>query len=468
MTIAKPMRKNQDFTEGPLFWRLFFFAVPLILSGLLQVGYSMADNIVVGKFSGDDLALAAVGSTNIYSNLIITFMLGFSGGAGVIVAQCFGSKDDRRLEKSIHTTVALSIISGIAFGILGYIFTKPVLILMGTKAELLEAATLYMHIICIGIPANIVYNFGSAALRSVGDSKTSLYILAASGLLNVVLNLFFVIICKMTVEGVALATVASQILSAILVIRVMMKQKGAAAFSFKKMKIDSSIFKSIMRLGLPAGISNSLFALSNMIITSAFNTFSTETIYARTVVQNVDSIVTTMITSYQRSTMTFTAQNYGAGNLPRIKKSLWYSMIQMLVITILTSQLILLFNRPIASLYIGNDNASKEMILDIAAPFFKVLLGTYFICGIMNVLEALLRGVKYSVIPAIVSIFTIIVMRIVWVYFVFPYEPFNTATWLMVSFPFSWVCATVAYAALTVYALKKLKKTFSSKRQIEL
>ena len=451
--------KNRDFTQGPLFWRLFLFAVPLMLSGLLQVGYSMADNIVVGKFSGDDLALAAVGSTTIFNNLIITFVLGFSGGAGVVVAQCFGSKDERRLEKSIHTSMALSVIFGILFGVLGAIFTVPVLELMGTKPELIENAALYMHIICIGIPANIIYNFGASVLRSIGDSKNSLYILAISGLINVLLNLFFVIVCHMTVDGVALATIVSQYLSAILVITVMLKQKGATKLSFKKLKIDTAIFKAVMRLGLPAGLSNSLFALSNMIITSAFNTFSTETIYARTVVQNVDTIVSTMITSYQRSTMTFTAQNFGAGNLGRIKKSFFYSMVQMLVITIVTAQIILIFHRPIASLYIGNDNASKEIILDIAGPFFKILLNTYFICGIMNVLEAMLRGMKYSIVPAIVSVFAIIIMRIVWVYFVFPYEPFNTANWLMISFPISWALAVIAYIIIAIIAWKKLKNS---------
>ena len=452
--------KNRDFTQGPLFWRLFLFAVPLMLSGLLQVGYSMADNIIVGKFSGDDLALAAVGSTTIFNNLIITFVLGFSGGAGVVVAQCFGSKDERRLEKSIHTSMALSVIFGILFGVLGAIFTVPVLELMGTKPELIEDAALYMHILCIGIPANIIYNFGASVLRSIGDSKSSLYILAASGLLNVVLNLFFVIVCHMTVDGVALATIISQYLSAILVLILMVKQKGATRLSFKKLKIDSSIFKAVMRLGLPAGLSNSLFALSNMIITSAFNTFSTDTIYARTVVQNVDTIVSTMITSYQRSTMTFTAQNYGAGNLGRIKKSFLYSMIQMLFITIITAQIILIFHRPIASLYIGNDNANKEIILDIAGPFFKILLNTYFICGIMNVLEAMLRGMKYSIIPAIVSVFAIIVMRIVWVYCIFPFEPFNTANWLMISFPVSWAIAVLAYIVIAIIVWKKAGKLF--------
>ena len=361
----------------------------------------------------------------------------------------------------------LSVISGIALAVLGFILTRPVLGWMNTKPELIDAATLYMHIICIGIPANIVYNFGAAVLRSVGDSNSSLYILTAAGLINVVLNLFFVIVCHMTVEGVAYATIISQYISAIFTVAVMMRQSGASKFSIRKMRMDKSILLAITKLGLPAGLSNSLFALSNMIITTAFNTFSTETIYARTVVQNVDSIVTTLITSYQRSTMTFTAQNYGAGNLERIKKSFWYSMIQMLAITILTSQLILLFYRPIASLYIGNDNENMEMILDIAGPFFKILLNTYFICGIMNILEAMLRGIKYSVAPAIVSVFAIIVSRILWVYFIFPYEPFDTANWLMASFPVSWVLATIAFIVITIFAWKKLKVFFEQTKNEE-
>jgi putative MATE family efflux protein len=438
-----------------------------MLSGLLQVGYNMADNIVVGRFSGDTNALAAVGSSNIFNTLIINFLLGFSGGAGVIVAQHFGAKDEKKLTKAIHTSMTISLISGVAFGLLGFLLTRPVLILMGTKPELLDSASLYMHIICIGIPANVIYNFGAAVLRSVGDSKTSLYILSGTGLVNVLLNLFFVIVCNMTVDGVAYATAISQYLSAILVVLIMVKQRGATKLSIKKLRIDRSIFSSIMRLGLPAGLSNSLFALSNMVITSAFNSFSTETISARTVVQNVDTIVTTLITSYQRSTMTFTAQNYGAGKFDRIKKTFWYSMLQMLIITVIVSQLLLVFHRPVASLYIKPNAQNKEEILRIAGGFFKVLLNTYFLCGIMNILEAMLRGIKYSLLPAVVSIFTIIVFRIAWVYLVFPYEPFDTANWLMASFPISWGLAIIAFIIITFFAWHKVKKLFKTTKDSE-
>ena len=451
-------KNNKNFTEGPLFTRIFLFAVPLMLSGLLQVGYNMADNIVVGKFSSDPIALAAVGSSSVYNAVIVNFLLGFSVGAGVVVAQFFGRSDDDGVRRSVHTSMLISLISGISLGVLGYIFTRPVLLLLSTKAELIDSATAYMHIICIGIPASVIYNFGSSVLRSLGDSKSALYILAGSGILNVLLNLFFVIVCDMAVKGVALATIISEYLSAILVVAIMMRQKGAARFCPRKMTLDRTITLSIMKLGLPAGLCNSLFTVSSMLITKAINTFSVETIYARTVVQNVDLLVTTVITSYSRSALTFVAQNHGAGKLDRIKKSFWYSMIQMLVLTVLLSQLILLFYRPIASLYIGENNENPELILDIAGGFFRVLLNTYFTCGIMNILESTLRGIKYSLSPSIVSVFTIIVFRVIWVYFAFPYEPFNTANWLMASFPISWVLASIAYVVILLFAWRKLKK----------
>ena len=418
----------------------------------------MADNIVVGKFSSDPLALAAVGSTSVYNASIVNFMLGFSAGAGILVAQSFGKNDERKIEQSIHTSMLISVLSGVLLGVLGFALTRPVLLLLNTKPELMESAVLYMHIICLGIPATVIYNFGSSILRSLGDSKSSLYILAGSGLLNVALNLFFVIVCDMTVEGVALATIISEYISAFLVLIVMTKQSGATKLTFKKLRVSRAETVAIIKLGLPAGLSNSLFTISSMLVASAVNTFSVETVYARTVVQNVDLLVTTVITSYARSTLTFVAQNYGAKDFARIKKSFWYSMIQMLFFTVLISQLILLLYRPIASLYIGEENQNTELILDIAHGFFKIFLNTYFTCGIMNVLESMLRGIKYSLSPSLVSVFTIIGVRIIWIYLFFPHEPFNTANWLMASFPISWTLASIAYIVLLLFALPKLRK----------
>lgn len=452
--------KSRDFTVGPLFWRLFLFAVPLMLSGLLQVGYDMADKIIVGQFASDPSALASVGCTSIVSTCLVNFALGFSAGAGVIVAQHFGAKNEEKLSKSIHTAILLAAFVGVLISSAGLIFSKPILELMGTKAELFDGAVLYLRIICVGIPANIVYNFGASILRSIGDSKTSLYILAFSGLLNVFGNLFFVIVCDMTVDGVALATIISQYVSAFLVIIVMKKQTGACKLHFKKLRFDVPIFKSIFRVGLPAGIQSSLFALSNLVITSAFNSFSTTTIHARTVVQSVDGIVSTLITSYTRSTLALVAQNYGAGNAGRIKKVFFYSIIQTTVICVVVSQLILFFCVPIASLYIGNNNENIDEILEIAKGFFNILLNTYFLCGIMDILSSSLRGMKYSISIMLISLTCAVPFRILWVYLVFPYEPFNTANWLMASFPISWVIGIIPFSVMITIAFKKLKKKF--------
>ena len=465
MSIAAVKQSKRDYTQGPLFTRLFLFAVPLMISGLLQVFYNIADKIVVGRYSSDPNALAAVGCTTIVSSCLVNFALGFSAGAGVIVAQHFGAKNEKKLSKSIHTSIAISIIAGVLLSVIGILSSRGILELMNTKPELLESGTLYLKIIFLGTPANILYNFGASILRSIGDSKTSLYILSLTGLLNVGLNFVFVLGCDMTVDGVALATIISQYVSAICIIIVLMAQTGAAKFSFKRLGIDLAILKSIFKIGLPAGIQASLFALSNLVITSAFNNFSTTTIHARTVVQSVDSIVSTLITSYSRSTLALTAQNYGAKDLKRIKKVFLYSMIQIVVICVVVSQLLLAFCVPISSLYIGKNNENIDEILEIAKEFFKILLNCYFMCGIMDMLSAALRGIKRSLTTMIISLTCAIPFRILWVYLVFPYEPFNTANWLMASFPVSWAVAIIPFSIMIIVAWKKLEKKFAPKTQ---
>lgn len=462
MSTAAIKNSKRDFTTGPIFSRLFLFAIPLMASGLLQVCYDMADKIVVGRYASDPNALAAVGCTSIISTCLINFALGFSAGAGVIVAQHFGAKNEKRLSKSIHTSILLAIIAGVFLASVGLIFSSPILRAMDTKEELFDSALLYLRIICIGIPGNLLYNFGASVLRSIGDSKSSLYILSFSGLINVILNLVFVIGCGMTVDGVALATIISQYVSAFLVIIILMRQPGVMRLSLKKLRLDIGILKSITRIGLPAGIQSSLFALSNLVVTKAFNTFSTSTIHARTVVQSVDAIVVTLITSYTRSAMAFTAQNYGAGDIKRIKKVFFYSVIQTTAICVTVSQLILAFRVPIASLYLGSNNENIDEILAIASDFFKILLNTYFLCGIMDLMSVCLKGIKYAFSTMLISVLCAIPFRILWVYLVFPFEPFNTANWLMASFPISWVVAIIPYTIMMAVAWHKLAKRFGS------
>ena len=256
-------KKKYSFTEGPIFWKIAAFALPIMLTGILQILYNMADNIVVGQFSGDPDALGAVGSTTSLNNLIINFIMGIAGGTGVVVAQAYGAKRDTELSRAVHTSLIFSIFAGIAFGALGILISRPVLTLIGTQPDLIDKAVLYMRIICLGIPALSVYNFGAAILRSIGDSKTPLMLLSSSGILNVILNLFFVIICGMAVEGVAIATIISQYVSATAVLVVLINRRALSyGFSFSKLCFDGGIMKKILRFGIPAGISSSLFSVA--------------------------------------------------------------------------------------------------------------------------------------------------------------------------------------------------------------
>ena len=281
--MAKTNSKR-DLTNGPLFVPMIQFVIPIILTGMLQIVYNMADNIVVGQYSGDNLALAAVGSTSSLSNLIVNLLMGIAGGAGVVIAQSYGAKAFDRLSKAVHTSMTFSIIGGVAFCLIGLLISAPALSIMGTKDELMSRAVLYMQIICLGIPATAVYNFGAAVLRSVGDSKTPLIILSSTGVINVLLNLFFVIVCKISISGVALATIIAQYVSAITVVYILIKRTGESyALNIKQLHIDKDTLKEILRLGLPAGFQGTLFSISNIILTSGINQLPTADISGKTI-----------------------------------------------------------------------------------------------------------------------------------------------------------------------------------------
>ncbi len=452
-------KKKYSLTEGPLFWKIAAFAVPIMLTGILQVLYNMADNVVVGQFSGDPDALGAVGSTTSLNNLIINFIMGISGGTGVVVAQAYGAKRDTELSRAVHTALIFSLFAGITFGALGFLISRPTLTLIGTQPDLIDKAVLYMRIICLGIPASAVYNFGASILRSIGDSKTPLVILSSAGLLNVLLNLFFVIICGMAVEGVAIATITSQYVSAVTVLIILMHRKGLPyGFSLSRLCFDRSIMRKILRFGIPAGISSSLFSVANVILTSGVNTFPKEAIKAYTITGNIDAITYTACNSFMHASMTFTGQNFGARKPERIKKVLIYSLIQVAIVGITLGMLELIFSDQIASLYLSADDPSKAEILSITREMLTLFLTTYFLCGIMEVLSGVLRGLGYSLTPTIVTLSCACGFRILWRYLVFPLESFNTISGLLICFPISWLLTITFHAITFCFASRKLKK----------
>ena len=434
------------------------FVIPIILTGMLQIFYNMADNIVVGQFSGDELALAAVGSTSSLSNLIVNLLMGIAGGAGVVIAQSYGARDFNKLSRAVHTSMIFSLIGGIIFCILGLIISRPALTLMATKDELMSRALLYMRIICAGIPAMSVYNFGAATLRSVGDSKTPLFILGLSGLANVLLNLFFVIVLNMSVSGVALATIISQYLSAIAVVTILLKRKNTPyTLSKDKMNIDGDLLGQILKLGLPAGFQGTLFSISNIILTAGINTLPTTDISGKTIAINIEGLVHTSMNSYLHAAMTFTGQNYGAKKPERIKKSIIYALIQVTFVGVVGGQLLNLFARPLASLYIDAADPNKEAVMDAALELMAFMLAVYFLCGVMDTLSGALRGLGYSMIPMIVSIGAICVLRMIWVLVFFPTERFNSLIGIYTIYPISWSLGVLAMIIALLILFKRVR-----------
>ena len=450
------VNKKSNLTEGPIFTRLLLFVVPIILTGVLQVMYNMADNIVVGRFSGDPNALGAVGSTASLTSMIVNIMLNLSAGAGVVIAQFYGAKNADEVSRTVHTSMAFSVIGGVVCMIAGLVFARPLLTLIGTQEVFYEKAVLYMTIVCLGIPATSVYNFGAAVLRSIGDSKTSLYVLAASGLVNVGLNLFFVLVCHMTVDGVALATIVSQYISAAAVVIVLMKRQGECyALSLRGLHMEMRLILRILRIGIPMALQSMLFSISNIVVTGAVNTFPSHVVSAKTIAFNIESITYTVMNAFTNAAITFIGQNYGAKKFGRINKIFLYALIQVTAAGILVAQTEILLARPISSLYIGPNDPEKELIIEAVLEIFRVMLATYFLGGIMEVISGVLKGLGYSVISMAASLIGL-ALRVAWLLFVTPTEKFHTIFGLFVAYPLSWSLTILLLLLCCVYVWKKL------------
>ena len=458
--MFKLSSRKQNFTEGPLFVKILLFALPIMCTSILQILYSMADNVIVGSLSGDPLALAAVGSTGALINLVVNLLIGISAGTGVVIAQAYGAADNELLSRATHTSVTFAAIAGIAFTVIGLAVTEPALIAMGTKEELVPKAVLYMYIICAGIPGSSIYNFAAATLRSTGDSKTPLLILSSTGLLNVALNVFFVTVCHMSVEGVALATIISQYVSAIWVIAVLKRRKDEAyAFSFKKLGIHLPTLIRVLKYGVPAALQSAMYSISNVLITSATNIFSTAQISAKTIVGNIDGIAYVAMNSYLHASMTVTAQNYGAKKIARIRRAFGYSLLQVTLIGLISCSVLLIFREPIIKLYIDGADPNREAIINCAKELLIILLGFYTLCGIQETLAGTLRGLGYALIPMVINLIVICGVRIVWIYAIFYGIPvMKTIAGLFLVYPVSWALAVIALGICCAIALKKLKK----------
>ena len=458
------IKGRRDFTEGPIFWRITAFALPIMLTGLLQVAYGMADNMVVGKFSGDPNALAAVGCTGPLTNLVINLLLGLAGGTGVAVAQIYGAKDDKTLSRVVHTAMVTSLLGGVVFMLIGLMVSRPALMLMETKPELIDLSVLYVRIIFVGIPVNAIYNFGAAILRATGDSRSPLIILSATGLVNVALNIVFVVGFNMSVSGVAIATVVSQLLSAVSVVAVLMKKKGMPyRFQFSRLCFETRLFGLIARYGVPSGLQSAMFAISNILLVSAVNSFPTTTVTANTIAGNIDALTYIAMNSFSHAAMTFTGQNFGAVKPKRIKRSILYCLVQVVTIGALVSGIEYIFMEPLIGLYLDKADPTYHTVMQTAKGLVAMLLAAYILCGIMDTMSGAVKGMGYALAPMAVSVGCICGLRIFWIYAVFPHAPFNTIIGLYLSYPVSWSAALVGMTVIAFFALRKAKALSNKK-----
>ena len=471
MTNAKLKR---DFTDGPLFFRLTTFAIPIMLTGLLQVFYNMADKIVVGKFSGDTLALAAIGSVGTLNTLLVNLTMGIATGGGIVVSQLYGAKKHEEVSDASHTAVLFSVFAGLFMGTVGFIISPSVLSLIGTKPEVIESAILYFRITMLGMPALMIYNFSAAILRSVGDSRTPLIILSLSGLLNLLLNILFVMGFGMSVDGVAVATIISQYASAFFVTMVLVKRKNECyAIRIKDLKLHSNHLKRMLRIGIPSGLTSSVYSIANIALTGAVNTFPTEAVTANSIASSVEGFTYTAMNCFQYAAMTFTGQNYGASKPDRVKKVYFYSLIQVVFIGIFMGQIQLLFGRELSMLYIDPTDPNKEIVLDYTMQILKVILGTYFLCGILEVNSGSLRGLGCSMVTMIVSLVFACGVRVGYIYLVFfNVDSLTTIGQLNYAFPVSWITVITAYSITTPIVWRKLgiwkKKSKNTENEAEL
>lgn len=453
------VRKSINMTEGPFLKKIVVFIIPLILTGLLQCFYNAADLAVVGRFEGE-YALAAVGSTGPLNNLIVGLFMGLSVGAGVVVAHHMGALKYQRVNQVVHSAVLLASVLGVVVAVLGVIFAPQLLMWMDTPPNVLDSAVLYTRIVFCGIPASMLYNYCAAMVRSTGDTKHPLIFLSISGLVNVILNLVLVIVFRIGVAGVAIGTIASQYLSAIMIVVFMCRSEGPMHLSFSKLRLHWSLVKRMMYIGIPSGLQGTLFSLSNVIIQTALNGFDSEMgmagnlVAGNTAAGNLEGFVYIAMNAVYQAAMTFVGQNVGAKQYRNIKKVTLWCVLCVLIIGVFSLGVLLLFREFFVGLYVSGGN---EQVMEIAFLRLTCILPFYWMCGMMEVLGGSLRGMGKSITAMVISLMGACVLRIVWIKTVFVW--FHSLECVYFSYPVSWVIVIAFHMLFLVRYNRKLLRS---------
>ncbi|OPJ62592.1 MATE family efflux transporter [Clostridium oryzae] len=442
--------RNMDMSSGPLFKKILIFALPIMAMNILQLMFNTADMVVVGHFSGSK-ALAAVGSTGALINLIVNLFMGLSVGTTVIVAQDYGAGKLADVSKSVHTSIAISIIGGLIVMIMGIVLCKPLLNMMGTPEDIIGLSVLYMKIYFISTPATMVYNFAAGILRAAGDSRRPMYYLLVTGTLHVIFNLLFVIVFHMSVAGVACATVISEYLSVLLIMLCLYRCDGAIRFVPRKLHIDVNKLKVIVRIGLPAGMQGLMFSISNVLIQSAINSFGSTMVAASSAASNVENYVGTTMNAYYNSAIAFTGQNMGARKYDRIDTIAKVCTVLIFATWILLGGAILLFGGQMIGIY-----TSDRSVIELGKLRMNIMMAAYFTCGVMNVYPGITRGMGYSIMPMISTLVGACIMRIVWLDTVFAWHP--TEIMLFTCYPVTWALAGIGQVGIFFYARRQIRR----------
>jgi len=448
--------QGKDLTKGPLFSGIITYTIPIILTGILQLLFNAADLVVVGNFCGG-VSVAAVGATGSLTTLFVNLFLGLSVGAGVAVAHAIGEEDDDEVHRLVHTAVPLSIAVGFTVMILGLFFSEKFLIIMGTPDNVLPLSSVYMRIYFAGMIFNMLYNFCASILRAAGDTKSPLYFLLISGVANVLFNIVFVTVFHMDVAGVALATTISQAISAILVLITLMKRTDACRFIPTKMCFYGYEISKMLRIGVPAGVQSTVFAISNVLIQSSINSFGDVFMSGSAAAGSVEGFVYTAQNAFHQTAVNYVGQNTGARNYKRVKQTLYACMILVTAVGILLAVAIYIFRVPLLSLYIKD---SPQAIRDGIVKLQYVCL-PYFLCGLMEVTSGALRGMGRSFTSMVISVVGVCGIRIGWILTVF--AVYHTPQMLLVSYPISWI---VTFAVQLFVFLKVFKRVSTDQQSI--
>ena len=448
------MTKKIDFTEGPMLKKMLVYAWPIIASNILQLLFNAADTVVVGRFATNKSALPGVGGTTALIFLYTGLAIGISAGANIVLAKCVGERNSEKAKRVVGTSVFISVVLGLILAAVGFTFAETFLTWMDCPSTVIGLSALYVRIYSLGLPIILLYNFSASLLRAAGDTIRPLIFLVLSGVINVFLNLFFVIVMDMDVDGVAIATVVSQFVAAVFSIRSLLKDKDYSRLEIKYLKPDKYIVGEIFRIGIPAGIQSSLFSVSNVVVQTYLNSFGSELILSgNTIGTSLDGFLYNGMNAISLTTLTVIGQNFGALKFDRLKKSIFESVGLVTVIGIVMAAFMLIFYHPLCSIY-----TDDEEIIQFALQRLMITGTSYFLCGIMEVLANSLRGLGKSATAMIISFLGSCVFRIVWIMTVFKLNP--TLTMLYIVYPISWFITPLTHSIFLFFHFRYLKREY--------